>query len=170
MGTLKLKTNSIQADTRLGVIDINQIEDGTVFSVEFFPPNQDKESFEKAEFANFINIADVDNLNPDFMHFNNHPKWSHNKYYEMKDLAITNLFCLLATIENLEDFKDKPIYETLRVIRNKYNDDYCTVCGMPLDDDTRRQNEFEQTLCEDCLLDRQVEWLHDRIRNAHMED
>lgn len=99
----------------------------------------------------------------DFVKFTHVPKnWTWEQVCDMEQLAVTAIFEMLSTIQNLEDFKDTklkdgtPVYESLRVIRNKYNDDYCAYCGCVLDDTNRRQNEHEITICEDCFIQEQA--------------
>ena len=153
---LVLEKPSMQIETELGVIDINQVEDGTYFTVEIFPPNQSKESFEDAEFNNIWDITSEDSLNMDFMQLKHTPnEWNWEQLCDMTDKAVCGLFSMLSTIQNLDEWKKSPLYEELRVIRNKYNDDYCAYCGCELDDSNRRQNEFEITVCEDCFISEQ---------------
>ena len=157
---LLLEKPNMQIETELGVIDINQIEDGTYFSVEIFPPNQSKDSFEDAEFNNIWDITDEDGLNMDFMQLKHTPnEWNWTQLCDMTDKAICGLFSMLSTIQNIDELKKSPIYENLLVIRNKYNDDYCKWCGCKLDDSNRRQDEYEITVCEDCFMEHESEKL-----------
>ena len=159
---LKLNTDQVQVETGLGTIDIWQVEGSEIFTIEIFPPNQSEESFEKAEFTNVWSVLETA-CNMDFVKFTHRPKeWTWEQVCDMEQLAVTAIFEMLSTIQNLEDFKDTklkdgtPVYESLKVIRNKYNDDYCAYCGCVLDDTNRRQNEHEITICEDCFIHEQA--------------
>ena len=151
---LLLEKAEAQVETGLGVIDICQVEDSTTFVVEIFPENQSKESFEDAEFSNKWDIISDEVLNPDFVRLRHVPReWSWEQVCDMEQLAVTCLYEMLSTIKNLDSFRGTSIYEDLKVIRNKYNDDYCAYCGCKLDDSNRRQNEHEITVCEDCFIE-----------------
>ena len=57
---IKLKTDHKDLETELGIIDIWQIENGELLTVEIFPNNQTDESFQAGEFTNVWNILDID--------------------------------------------------------------------------------------------------------------
>lgn len=148
----KLAQNNLQIATELGLIDINQIEDGANFSVEIFPPNQSKESFENAEFNNIFNIIDIC-VDMDFQYFKYTPDhWTWEQKCAMLDKVLQGMYSLVATITNIEDFRGEEYYTSLWAIRNKYNDDYCLWCGCKLTNKNRRQDEYERTVCEDCFI------------------
>lgn len=161
---LNLKEDHAQVETKLGIIDIWQIEGGELFTVEIFPPNQSKESYEAGEFVTVWNVLEIA-TNMDFAELKHAPReWNWQQVCFMEQEAVTALFELLAGIENLEDFKNVkyndrgmqiPVYESLRVIRNKYNSNYCSFCGKEINEDTRKEYTAGLFCCEECFKEYQ---------------
>ena len=154
---LNLLNDHAQMETELGVIDIWQIEGGELFTVEIFPPSQSEESFEKGEFTNVWNVLDVA-VNMDFVKFTHRPQnWTWEQVCEMEQNAVTLIFELLSTIQNLEDLKEvklsdgTPVYESLKVIRNKYNDYICSFCGKAINEDNREEYAEDVYCCPTCF-------------------
>ena len=132
---LKLREDHAQVETKLGVIDIRQIEGGELFTVEFFPNNQSSESFEAGEFTDVWNalevVTDVDGVH--FKHLPNELSEEEKKFIEEETLIA--FLELISTIENLGDLKEvtintlfngfrttkTPVYESFRVVKNKYS-------------------------------------------------
>ena len=156
---LKLTTDHAEMETELGIIDIWQIEKGEKFTVEIFPSNQSDERFQKGEFTNVWNVLETA-VNMDFVKLNHVPNsWTWEQTCEMEQNAVTLIFEMLSTIQNLEDFKEvklkdgTEVYESLRVIRNKYNDDYCSFCGCELTSDNSREYSQNLYCCESCFAE-----------------
>lgn len=132
---LNLTTDHAQMETELGVIDIWQIEGAELLTVEIFPPNQPDESFENGEFTNIWNALEVA-INMDFVKFTHRPKeWNWEQTCKMEQNAATLIFEMLSTIQNLEDLKEvklkhgTEVYESIKAIRNKYNNDIIKATG-----------------------------------------
>ena len=154
---LNLTTDHAQMETELGVIDIWQIEGAELLTVEIFPPNQPDESFENGEFTNIWNALEVA-VNMDFVKFTHRPKeWNWEQTCEMEQNAVTLIFEMLSTIQNLEDLKEvklkdgTEVYESVKVIRNKYNNNYCSFCGCELTSDNAKEYAEELYCCESCF-------------------
>ena len=154
---LNLTTDHTQMDTELGVIDIWQIEGGELFTVEIFTPNQSKESFESGEFTNVWNALEVA-VNMDFVKFIRSPKeWTWEQTCEMEQNAVTLIFEMLSTIQNLEELKEvklkdgTEVYESVKVIRNKYNKEYCSFCGCKLSPDSSMKYADNLYCCNNCF-------------------
>ena len=158
---LKLKQDHAQVETKLGIIDIWQIEGGELFTVEIFPPNQSDESFQKGEFTNVWNALEIA-VNMDFARLRDVPQnwdWQQTRYIEQE--AVTALFKLLSTIQNLEDLKEvkinegnnlfTPVYSSVEAVRNKYNDNFCSFCGCKLDEDNSKEYSANLYCCEKCF-------------------
>ena len=121
---LNLTTDHAQTETELGVIDIWQIEGAELLTVEIFPPNQSDKSFENGEFTNIWNALEAA-ANMDFMKFTHRPKeWNLEQTYEMEQNAVTLVFEMLSTVQNLEDLKEvklkdgTEVYESVKAIRS----------------------------------------------------
>ena len=132
---LNLTTDHAQMETELGVIDIWQIEGAELFTVEIFPPNQPDESFENGEFTNVWNALEVA-INMDFAKFTHRPKeWNWKQTCKMEQNAVTLIFEMLSTIQNLENLKEvklkygTEVYESVKIIRNKYNNNIMKATG-----------------------------------------
>lgn len=122
---LNLTTDHAQMETELGVIDVWQIEGAELFTVEIFPPNQSDKSFENGEFTNIWNALEV-TANMDFAKFTRRPKeWNWGQTCEMERNAVTLIFEMLSTIQNLQDLKEvklkdgTEVYESVKVIQKK---------------------------------------------------
>ena len=164
---LNLLNDHAQMETELGIIDIWQIEGGELFTVEIFPNNQSEESFEKGEFTNVWNALEVA-VNMDFVKFTHRPKeWTWEQTCEMEQNAVTLIFEMLSTIQNLEDLKEVkirvvgnaseiPIYEDVKVIRNKYNDYICSFCGETINEDNREEYAQDVYCCPTCFKQLQL--------------
>lgn len=135
---LKLEKANLQIETELGVIDINQIEDSTCFSIEIFPPNQDKDSFENAEFNNIVDInREEDSLNPDFFNLVHHPRnWTWEQKCEMNFKAHDGLMELLKTCTNLGEQRDTKFFGILIL----YNNNFCSFCGKDISNNEQKEN------------------------------
>ena len=103
-------------------ISIDDIE-GEYLSVEFFPENQSKESFENAEFNNIFSYDDIVN--------------NRVQGYKFPNKVIS----LEETCEILNNIFD--------IVKD--NTDKCTQCGTYIVEDVR-QNEDEEIICEECLI------------------
>lgn len=160
---LNLLNDHAQMETELGVIDIWQIEGGELFTVEIFPNNQSEESFEKGEFTNVWNALEVA-VNMDFVKFTHRPKeWNWKQVCDMEQNAVTLIFSeMLSTIQNLEDLKEvklkdgTEVYDSLKVIRNKYNNNYCSFCGKEITEDNSEEYAEDLYCCETCFRHEQT--------------
>ena len=145
---LLLEKSNTQIDTELGVIDMNQIENSTTFSIEIFPPNQNEESFENAEFNNIIDISGEDGLNPDFFHLSHHPKnWTWEQTCDMEQNAIQGIYELVKTVKNISDLKDMKSVGVLYVLVK----DVCSFCGKQLTDDNKHEYGKDNYCCDSCF-------------------
>ena len=132
MQNLELNTFEYEEDTELGTLQIEQVENGTKIMIEFFPNNQSKESFEKAEFSEVCDILELAPLTFSTGIRRNFSKIyptgiTQAQEYEIDNAIINGVSAMLETILNLQDFKGTkitsytkgeieiyPILETLR--------------------------------------------------------
>lgn len=90
---LKLKKSSLQIETELGIIDINQIENSIKFSVEIFPINQSTTSFEEAEFNNIVDIRDLKSNSFELLYCPQ--SWTREQICEIYLIVYNNLIKLI---------------------------------------------------------------------------
>jgi hypothetical protein len=118
----------VDLESPVGTVVISQIEDSHLVSVEVFPENQSKESFEDAEFNNIVDIREVA-VDSDFFHLRNMPKCDWETEHKVRDVVIFGIRKMIATIQNMEDLRDEmyidgslkiPVYESYRVIREMF--------------------------------------------------
>lgn len=165
---LELLKDHAQMETELGIIDIWQIEGAELFTVEIFPPNQSDKSFQAGEFTNVWNALETA-VNMDFVKFTHKPEnWTWEQTCEMEQNAVTLIFEMLSTIQNLEDLKEvklkdgTEVYESVRVVRNKYNNYICSFCGKTINEDNREEYAEDVYCCPICFRQLQV--------NTHLSD
>ena len=145
---LLLGKSNTQIDTELGIIDINQIENSTIFSIEIFPFDQSNESFESAEFNNFHNIADEDGLNPDFFSLPYHPSnWTWEQRCDVEQSAIQGIYELIKTVKNVDDLKDMSSVGVIYVLLK----DRCPFCGKQLTEDDSTEYIRGNYCCNSCF-------------------
>lgn len=123
---LNLIADHAQMETELGIIDIWQIEGAELLTVEIFPLNQSDKSFENGEFTNVWNALEVA-VNMDFAKFTHRPKeWNWEQTREMEQNAVTLIFEMLSTIQNLEDLREVKLKDGTEVYESVK--DYVTKC------------------------------------------
>lgn len=122
-----MKSN-LEIETELGIIFFNQIEELSLFSIEIFPTNQSKESFEKAEFNN---ISDIKN---DKVFLKYYPKeWTKEQWEYMEKLTKHGI------AEILEE------------------NDFCDICGEEIEGNSCYREDENEHICEECYINWLIE-------------
>lgn len=116
----------VSLSSPVGEVVISQIEDSHLVSVEIFPENQSKESFENAEFCNILDMREVA-VDSDFFQINNTPKCNWEEYHELRNVVTFGIRKMIASIQNMLDLQDEvykdgslvvPVYSSYTCIRD----------------------------------------------------